>query len=171
MSSQAESSNLANGAPVHVLSELGVIQGPDRDSAAALPATQGMPAIRCTIDPAAYDADVKAGQRLLMQQTVKLFGHHSSKSLTHGCFIPGLPGVLDEQQMLLSADELTCQPSLWGCSSGALLEQRQPWQSLPSHILQLGWGQSDSLAALLVGAMSERRLVLYNWQPDNSTGC
>lgn len=113
-------------------------------------------------------AGVKAAQDQLMQQTVRLGGHNSSKTLTKGCFISSLPGAQIDQQLFLSADEVSCQPKLWSCRSGAMLEQRQPWQSLPSHILQVAWGQSDSLGAALVGAMCDRRLVLFNWQQDES---
>lgn len=147
-------------------SQLLPTQSAQGSSVAPVPAQTAAAAGSRGLDPSAVAAALKVGQEQLIQQSVKLYGHSSSKTLTLGCFIPGLPS-LDAELLFLSADEPSCQPCLWGCSSGALFEQRRPWQSLPGHILQLAWGQSDSLNALLVGAMSDRRLVLYEWQPDN----
>eukprot|EP00775_Hariotina_reticulata_P010014 gene10014-10169_t len=130
-------------------------------------------------------AAVQAGKEQLMRETVRLTGHSSSRTMTRGCFLPhaeallapGGPGAtadwssqppINLQQVFVSADEVSCSPKLWCCSSGCQLVQAHSWQQLDQPLLQLSAGFAPGLGALLLGAMSEQQLILYAWEPS---GC
>jgi hypothetical protein len=87
----------------------------------------------------------------------------SSHQITHGCFMPPLPDLPNEQLLFASADEATCEPRLWGCSSGASLVQQQPWQAMSSPVLQLAGGSAPAFSTTLLGVMSERQLKIYHY--------
>lgn len=106
---------------------------------------------------------VVAGQELLAGSTLRLTGHSSKQQMTHGCFMPPLPDLLGEQLLFASADEDTRTPRLWGCSSGACLLQRQPWQPMSSPVLQLAGGTAAAFNTVLLGALSERQLKVYSY--------
>lgn len=68
-------------------------------------------------------------------------------------------------QVFVSADEVSCCPKLWCCSSGCQLVQSHNWQQHEQPVLQLSAGFSPALGAVLLGAMSERQLILHAWEP------
>lgn len=106
---------------------------------------------------------VAAGRQQLLSSTLRLTGHTSSHQITHGCFMPPLPDLSGEQLLFASADEATCEPRLWGCSSGAPLVQQQPWRAMSSPVLQLAGGSAPAFSTTLLGVMSERQLKLYHY--------
>lgn len=112
---------------------------------------------------------VVAGRQQLAASTLQLTGHSSMQQMTHGCFMPPLPDMPSEQLLFASADEVSCEPRLWGCSSGASLVQQQPWQRMTSPVLQLMGGTAAAFNTMLLGALSERQLKLYNYA--HGQGC
>jgi hypothetical protein len=114
-------------------------------------------------------AAVAAGRQQLAASTLQLTGHSSMQQMTHGCFMPPLPDMASEQLLFASADEVSCEPRLWGCSSGAGLVQQQPWQRMTSPVLQLMGGTAAAFDTILLGALSERQLKLYSYMPGQ--GC
>jgi hypothetical protein len=103
---------------------------------------------------------VRQGQQQLLSSTLHMSGHTSSNTMTHGCFVPPLPGLPHERTLFASADEASCEPRLWGCSSGAQLLQRAPWRRLASPVHQLASGTYNGESVLL-GALCDRECVLY----------
>lgn len=172
----------SRGAPVHVLGKLGVLEAATAAAAAGLPQqaasgpAEAMQVSQADMQPAAaaaaavgdvgIAAAVQAGRQQLLQEALLLGGHSSSTAMTHGCFLPQLPGLQEESLLFASADEQSLCPRLWGCSSGAALLPRSAFLQMPSHILQVAGGVSHSLGATLLGVMSERALVLYSWSPE-----
>lgn len=150
--------------PAHVLSRLAL------DAAEPGSIMAGMASGQAAADGGSSGAAPLAVQQQLMQRTLRLAGHSSKATMTRGCFLPlHLPG-LQEQLVFASADEASCQPRLWGCSSGRQLQQG--WWPHPSPVLQLSGGcvagpatgVQQAAAPVLLGALSEQHLKLYDWQ-------
>lgn len=110
---------------------------------------------------------VAAGRRQLLSSTLMLLGHSSMQQMTRGCFMPALPDLPSEQLLFASADESSCEPRLWACSSGARLVQAQPWCPMRSPVLQLSGGAAPGFNTILLGALSERQLNIYSYTAGN----
>lgn len=135
--------------------EAAVVAGSGAGAAAA--ADGQAPTARCIADALA------AGRQELLSSTLKLSGHDSKQLMTRGCFMPALPNLHSEQLLFASADEQRCEPVLWGCSSGARLVQCGSWPGLSSPVVQLSAGVAPMFNTLLLGALSERELKVFNY--------
>lgn len=149
---------------VHVLGRLGLLDyalahgsssdhGMGHGSAASAAVTADLAAAR------------RAAQDALTSTSLLLDGHTSRATMTHGCFLPPLPGCAwpaDRPGWFASADEASCAPKLWCAGSGAQLALAAHPVPLPSPILQLSGGLdgSDS-SAVVLGALCESRMHLY----------
>lgn len=131
-------------------------------AAAAVNSDQAGGSAAASIGNSLADA-VSAGRQALATSTLRLTGHSSMQAMTHGCFMPALPDMSSEQLMFASADEGSREPRLWGCSSGAGLVQRQPWQAMSTPVLQLVGGRAAAFDTMLLGVLSERQLKLYSY--------
>ncbi len=105
-------------------------------------------------------AAAAAGQQPPWQLRSKLWGHHSKVVMTRGAFVRPYTGA---PALLASADELACQPWLWGLQGGT------PWGQLPgpfqSPVQHVQGGLSASLGGLgVLAAASKECLALYSWQ-------
>jgi hypothetical protein len=81
--------------------------------------------------------------------------------MTRGCFLPPLPSMPGETLLFASADEASCEPRLWGCSSGLSASQAQPWAPLSSPVLQVSGGVARSYNTTLLAVLSEQQLKVY----------
>jgi len=135
--------------------EAAVVAGPGAGAAAA--ADGQAPTARCIADA------VAAGRQEVLSSTLKLSGHDSKQLMTRGCFMPALPNLPSEQLLFASADEQRCEPMLWGCSSGGRLVQSGSWHGLSSPVVQLSGGVAPMFNMLLLGALSERELQVFNY--------
>jgi hypothetical protein len=153
--------------PAHWLAHLAPAQHGTTAAAGAAGSAGGL--VPSSSGGSSVAAAVAAGQQQLAASTLQLTGHSSMQQMTHGCFMPPLPDMPSEQLLFASADEVSCEPRLWGCSSGACLVQQQPWQRMTSPVLQLIGGTAAAFNTILLGALSERQLKLYSYAPGQ--GC
>lgn len=153
-------------APVHVKAQLaaGPAAAPLNPVTVAAAAAAGYVDAASGIGAGVCEA-VRQAQQQLLPSSVCMWGHSSSKAMTHGCLLPAMQEAAGEESVLFaSADEASCQPRLWGCSSGRQVVPAAPWEALPSPVLQLSGGRSDGFGALLLGALCESQLVLYSYE-------
>jgi hypothetical protein len=168
--------NRTNCQPVHYLMQLGACQLAADAGAAA---SAGPAAVAAGAEATAVQASmaggpgesssssgvadaVAAGRRELLASTLQLTGHSSQQLMTRGCFMPGVTGLPGEQLLFASADEQSCMPRLWGCSSRASIRQQVQWQRMSSPVLQVAGGTAAAFNAVLLGTLSERQLKLYS---------